>query len=84
MKGAAIFEIGKYSVWVDYIATPREAVQINNIEFEPNLLADDISYKTDVLIPIGSTIASQNMILHYRRDCYILGQSLNDLIEREI
>ena len=84
MIGAAIFEIGKYSVWIDYAFRPRENTQIIKVEFEPKLYAEDVQYKCDVIVPIGSTIASPNVILNYLRDCYIDGQSLNDLIEREI
>ena len=84
MKGKAIFEIGKYVCWIDYEVRPRSNPEILQIEFEPRLYAEDVQYKCDVIVPIGSTIGSYNVVLTYLRDCYIDNQSLYELIEKEL
>ena len=84
MKGTAIFEIGKYACMVDYDVQPRATPEILNIEFEPDLYAEDINYKCDIIIPYGSTRRTQNIIMNYLEYCYIDDCNLQDLIEREL
>ena len=84
MRASAIFPIGKYVCWVDYDIEPRKDRDLIKIEFEPELYAEDVTYKCDIIVPTMSTIKSPNVILTYLRDCYIDGESLNDHIEREI
>lgn len=84
MNNKAIFEIGKYVCWVDYMVEPRKEPEILDIEFEPKIYAEDIQYKCDVIVPVGSTIGSKNVVLQYLYYCFIDGQSLHELIEREL
>ena len=84
MKGKELFQIGKYVCWVDYQVEPRKEPELLAIEFEPKLYAEDVQYRCDVIVPIGQTIASPQMVLRYLRDCYIDDESLFNHIEKEI
>ena len=84
MKGQVVFEINKYACMVDYELQPRAEPIILSIEFMPDLLADDVQYQCDIIVPEGSTIGSKNVIMRYLEHCYIGGGNLYTMIEREI
>lgn len=75
---------GKYVIIIDVEYKPAAEPEVTNIEFEPALLADDVTYDCDVTIPVGSTIASTQVILYYIAHCHIAGDSLRSLIDKEI
>jgi len=84
MKDKVIFGIGKYACWVDYQVEPRREPELLNIEFEPKLYAEDVQYRADVIVPVGQTIASKQMVMKHLRDCYIDGVGLFEMIEKEL
>lgn len=84
MKKDTIYvQIGDYVLIADIEYMPAAEPKVLQVDFEPALMADDITYDCDIIIGVGKTISSSSVILHYLDHCFINDVKLIDVIDNE-